>query len=53
MRLRSFGILTTILVLISAIGAGVTHTKIPFGINLWVLTLACAMLTAMAWREPK
>ena len=53
MRLRSFGILTTILVLFSAIGASVTHAKIPYDINLWLLTLACAFLTAMAWREPK
>jgi hypothetical protein len=53
MRLRSSGILATVLVLISAIGASITHTQVPYGINLWALTLACVLLTAMAWREEK
>jgi hypothetical protein len=53
MRLRSYGILTTVLVLLSAISSSVWHIRVPFGVNLWVLTLACVMLTAMAWREEK
>jgi len=53
MRLRSFGILTTLLVLLSAIGTTVARMNVPFGVNLWALSLACILLTAMAWREEK